>query len=76
MNATPVTPVNRYLNFEQFWKMRMLLVSDSVITNNRIADLRVEGKNILADHYQEHLDAVNKILAETDEVLYVAMPKD
>ena len=73
MNATSV---NRYLNFEQFWKMRMLLVSDSVITNNRIADLRVEGKNILADHYQEHLDAVTKILAETDEVLYVAMPKD
>ena len=73
MNATSV---NRYLNFEQFWKMRMLLVSDSVITRNRVSDLKAEGQEILAAHYQEHLDAVNKILAETDEVLYVAMPKD
>jgi hypothetical protein len=47
-----------------------------VITRNRISDLKAEGQEILAAHYQEHLDAVNKILAETDSVLYVAMPKD
>jgi hypothetical protein len=68
MNATN----SRYLNFNQYWKMRMLLISDMVMTGNRIADLRVEGEEIKAAHYQEHLDEVKKILAETDSVLYVA----